>query len=255
MTTEISGNFSDNKITLQLNDLGIINYYFTKPKEIDEESIFIIMKDQQVIGMSYGSLDDLDDTENFIELVVPENIIPADFFYFLTLEMEQAGYEINVGYQMTISPESTKVYAKYWETIMPLLKAFGLQIVKPKKVAAKPRHKFSASLADVPFSIDYMGSKATVYWIKRNEFVVKAGANLVAEAPLTKAGVIGFAGKFGLRLRDEHADAIKDNILTADVKLRSVNEVGTFLYFAGTNSWLQLKSPEGKTLNELTVVK
>jgi len=43
--------------------------------------------------------------------------------------------------------------------------------------------------------------------------------------------------------------------LTADVKLRSVNEVGTFLYFAGTNSWLQLKSPEGKTLNELTVVK
>ncbi|MFC6176969.1 hypothetical protein ACFQAV_08960 [Companilactobacillus huachuanensis] len=255
MTTKITGNFSDNKITLKLNDLGIINYYLTKPDEIDEESIFIIMKEQLVIGMSYGNLDNLDDTENFIELVVPENIIPADFFYFLTVEMEQAGYEINVGYKMTISPESAKVYANYWERIMPLLKAFGLQISKPKKLAAKPRHKYSASLAEIPFSIDYMGSKATVYWTKRNELVIKAGANLVAEAPLTKSGVIGFAGKFGLRLRDEQAAQIENNILIADVKLRSVNEVGTFLYFAGTNSWLQLKSPEGKTLNELTVVK
>ena len=75
------------------------------------------------------------------------------------------------------------------------------------------------------------------------------------KAPLTKAGIVGFAGRFGMQLRQEHADSIEDNVLTKDVHLRSVNEVGTFLYFAGTNSWLKLISPEGKTLDELTIVK
>lgn len=255
MTTKITGDMSDDQITLHLDKLGTINYYAVKPNTIDDEAIFIIMKNQHLAGLSYGSLDNLDDANGFIELVVPENIIPADFFYFLTLEMDQAGYEMNVGYKMTISAESVKVYQKYWQTILPLMKAFGLQVTKPKKTPAKPRHKYLPSLAEVPFSIDYKGSKATVYWVKRNEFVVKAGAELVAEAPLTKAGVIGFAGKFGLRLRDEHESQIENNVTTEDITLRSVNEVGTFLYFAGTNSWLQLKSPTGKTLHELTVVK
>ena len=255
MTTKITGDMSADQITLHVDKLGTINYYAVKPNTIDNEAIFIIMKNQHLAGLSSGSLDNLDDASGFIELVVPENIIPADFFYFLTLEMDQAGYEMNVGYKMTISAESVKVYQKYWQTILPLMKAFGLQVIKPKKTLAKPRHKYLSSLAEVPFSVDYKGSKATVYWIKRNEFVVKAGAKLVAEAPLTKAGVIGFAGKFGLRLRDEHESQIKNNVTTEDITLRSVNEVGTFLYFAGTNSWLQLKSPTGKTLHELTVVK
>ncbi|GAQ02355.1 hypothetical protein NBRC111452_2198 [Companilactobacillus farciminis] len=94
-----------------------------------------------------------------------------------------------------------------------------------------------------------------MYWNSRNKLIVKKGAILVDKAPLTKAGVVGFAGRFGMQLRQEHSDVIQDNVLTEDINLRSVNEVGTFLYFAGTNSWLQLISPEGKTLDELTIVK
>lgn len=254
MTTKFTGDFSDQKVSLQLNNLGTINYYFSKPKKVDEESVFIVMKDKKITGLSYGSLDNMNNADEFIEIIVPENVIASDFFYFLTLEMDASGYQMNVGYQMTISKESIKVYQKYWQTIFPLLKSFGLEMVKPKN-PVKPRHKYSATLAEIPFSVNYKGSKATVYWVKRNEFVVKAGATLLEKAPLTKAGIIGFAGKFGLRLRDEHQAEIKNNVLVQDVHLRSVNEVGTFLYFAGTNSWLQLKSPDGKTLHELTVVK
>lgn len=145
------------------------------------------------------------------------------------------------------------MYEKYWQEVFPILSALGLRTVTVRK--GKPRHKFIASLSDVPFKIDYQGSKATVYWQKRNQFLIKAGATLVPKAPLTKSGVVGFAGKFGLRLREEHKEQIQDNTLVEDVVLRSVNEIGTFLYFAGTNSWLQLTSPEGKTLNELTVVE
>lgn len=254
MSTNITGKVSDEVITLDLENLGTINYYTVKPTEIKSDAIFIIMDNQRLVGLSIDNLDNFDDTNNFIEILVPDNIIAADFFYFLTLEMDQAGYEMNVGYKMTISQASEQVYEKYWQTILPLLRAFGMQVVQIKKAPVKPRHKFVSGLAEVPFSINYKGSKATVYWLKRNEFVIKAGANLLEKAPLTKAGLIGFAGKFGLRLREEHAEQIKDNVLIEDVKLRSVNEVGTFLYFAGTNSWLQLKSPDGKTLNELTVV-
>jgi len=254
MTINFTGNVSKNKISIDLDNLGLINYYSKDPQRVDEESIFLILKNRDIIGLSFGELDNEDDVSNYIEIVVPENVIAADFFYFLTKELDQAGYSMNVNYTIAISDESKKIYQKYWDTILPILTAWGLKINPTKKVA-KPRHKYLTSLAEVPFQIDYNGSKATVYWKKRNELVVKAGATLVADAPLTKAGIIGFAGKFGLRLREEHESQLKDNVLTEDITLRSVNEVGTFLYFAGTNSWLQLKSPEGKTLNELTIVK
>jgi hypothetical protein len=43
-------------------------------------------------------------------------------------------------------------------------------------------------------------------------------------------------------------------VTTEDVVLKSVNEVGHFLYYAGTNSWLVLKDKDGKTIDEWTVV-
>lgn len=257
MNTNLTGDFSKETITLKLAGNGIVRYHANEPKQIESKSIFIILNRQRVVGLSFGSIENDAAGKNiYLELIVPETIVPAEFFYFLTLEMDKAGYEMNVGYSMSVSPASMKKFQKYWRTILPLLQAFGLQLAKQtKRSAAKPRHKFDPKLVDQPFSIDYKGSQATVYWKKRNEFVIKKGATLVENAPLTKAGVIGFAGKFGLRLRDEHAAAIENSRLIEDVTLRSVNEVGTFLYFAGTNSWLQLKSPDNKTLHDLTVVK
>ncbi|GEO58411.1 hypothetical protein [Companilactobacillus bobalius] len=251
--TDFTGNYSDQKITIDLKDLGSINYYFTKPEEYSKESIFLIMQNREIIGLGIGDLDNTEAATSYIEIVVPENFIVTDFFYFLTKHMVQSGYKINAEYKMQISQVSLQLYEKYWQNVLPILSAFGLRTTPVKRV--KPRHKFMASLADVPFKIDYKGSKATVYWQKRSQFLVKSGAILVGQAPLTKSGVIGFAGRFGLRLRQEHEKELHDNVLTKDIVLRSVNEVGTFLYFAGTNGWLQLKSPSGQTLHELTVEK
>ena len=41
---------------------------------------------------------------------------------------------------------------------------------------------------------------------------------------------------------------------TEDIILRSVNEIGHFLYFAGTNSWLEMFDDQGRSIHELTVV-
>ena len=81
---------------------------------------------------------------------------------------------------------------------------------------------------------------------------VLAGATLRAEPSLNRDGSLGFAARFALRLREEHADAISGARTTEDIVLRSVNEVGHLLYFAGTNSWLVLRDDAGRTLDELS---
>ena len=74
--------------------------------------------------------------------------------------------------------------------------------------------------------------------------------------PLNQDGAVGFSQKFALTLRQEHADDIgSDFVTTADIHLKSVNEVGHLLYFAGTNSWLILKDQAGQTLSSHAIVK
>jgi catechol 2,3-dioxygenase-like lactoylglutathione lyase family enzyme len=128
---------------------------------------------------------------------------------------------------------------------------------KPKTTKpAKAQHRFSQSLSDIAFSVDYNGATATVYWQKRNELVVKAGGVLAQEVPLNKDGSVGFGARFALTLREEHKDAIgPDFVTTQDIVLKSVNEVGHLLYFAGTNSWLVLKDEVGRTLDDYSIVK
>lgn len=255
MEHTFTGNFSEDKLTIDLNDLGMINYYFKKPSVTNKQAIYVMLENGKLVEISLSNLKSPKGVTGFIEIVTPKQINVTDLFYFLVVEMKNNGYELNVNYEVEVSDETLAACQSYWNSILPILQSFGFHIVKPQKRAAKPRHKYLPSLAETPLTIDYQGSTATVYWAKRNQFIIKKGAKLVEKAPLTKAGIIGFAGKFGLQLREEHAQEIQNNTLIADVTLRSVNEVGTFLYFAGTNSWQQLKTPEGKTLDELTVVK
>jgi len=122
------------------------------------------------------------------------------------------------------------------------------------KSAGKPRHKWTKEVSEIPFYVDTRESKATVYWQTRKEMVIKKGAKMMKEAPMRKDGTPGMQDKAGQMLRDEHQDAIKDFVTTKDIVLQSVNEVGLLLYFGGTNSWLELKDKDDKTLNEWTVV-
>jgi len=121
------------------------------------------------------------------------------------------------------------------------------------KQSGKARHRWSKEIADIDFYVNYEGAKAVVRWVKRNEMLIKKGAVLRKETPLLKDGSIGFAAKFALMLRQMHAAQIKDFVTTEDIILKSPNEVGHLLYFAGTNSWLVLKDEQGKTLNEYSV--
>lgn len=87
--------------------------------------------------------------------------------------------------------------------------------------------------------------------------VIKAGAKIAESGGMKSDGTPGLAYRFMQTLREEQKENWdpKTFITTADIVLKSVNEVGHFLYFAGTNSWLQLVDKEGRSIHELSVVQ
>ncbi|KRK89604.1 hypothetical protein [Lentilactobacillus sunkii] len=146
---------------------------------------------------------------------------------------------------------------KFRDLILTVLNGLGFRSIfmPKKKFKGKPRHRFTKQVSQIPFHVDHDGAKATVYWQKRNEMLIKAGAVMKPDPELNKDGSLGFSARFAERLRAEHADSFDDFTTTEDIVLKSVNEVGLFLYFGGTNSWLVLKDDSGKSINEWTVVK
>ncbi|MEI5993855.1 hypothetical protein [Candidatus Enterococcus mansonii] len=167
-------------------------------------------------------------------------------------ESSQKETKIPINYEKNIT--------NYKNEVLLVLKTFGYSLTseeKPKKTNAKPakaRHKWTKEVSQIEFFIDTRESKATALWHKRNEMLLKAGATLMKKPPLNKDGSLGFSAKMGERIRQDHKDQIKNFVTTEDIILKSVNEVGLFLYFGGTNSWLELVDANGKTLNEWTVV-
>ncbi|MFT8359111.1 hypothetical protein [Bifidobacterium aquikefiri] len=133
------------------------------------------------------------------------------------------------------------------------LDADSARVAKPKS-HAKARHRWSKEVSALDFHINHEGVQANVRWVARNQMLIRKGASMVANPPLNKDGSLGFSARFSEQLRLEHAGQFKDFVTTEDIIVRSVNEVGLFLYFGGTNSWLVLKDDEGKTIHDWTVV-
>lgn len=154
----------------------------------------------------------------------------------------------------------TNVLPKIEETreqflrILTTIGYFFLPAETKKKKPAKARHRWTKEVSEIPFTVHFRGSKATLYWKSRNEMLVKKGAIMMEEAPLNKDGSVSYAAKYGDKLRADHQENISDNKTTADIILKSVNEVSLFLYFGGTNSWLEILDENGKSLDEWTRV-
>jgi len=118
----------------------------------------------------------------------------------------------------------------------------------------KDRHKWSKEVSGIEFLFSDNGSSGKVHWQSRKELVLKAGAVLTPDPQLNKDGTLNFSAKVARALRDEHAGAIKNGVTTEDMIFPSPNEVGIFLRYGGSNTWLSLKDKDGKTLHEWSVI-
>lgn len=144
------------------------------------------------------------------------------------------------------------------EEILTILALFGYSFEKQqkteKKKTAKARHRWSKKISEIPFTVNFRKSQATLYWLNRNEMLIKSGATLLTEAPRNKDGSVSYSAKYGEKLRDDFKDCISDGKTTKDIIVKSVNEASLLLYFGGTNSWLEMVDENGKSIDEWTKV-
>lgn len=257
---------TENKTTIYFpNNQGSLEILELPDNQLEtaHPAVYFLIQDKTIvaIGRSDRAVADSELDYNKQIIITPPWDIELDYLEQLfIIEATENGIQLtkNIQHTTKIPTNSKKTVASYKENILLVLTKFGYsfnQQEKPKKAKpAKARHKWTKEVSQIEFFIDTRDSKATVLWHKRNEMLLKAGATMMLNPPLNKDGSLGFSAKMGQRIREDHKDKVKNFTTTEDILLKSVNEVGLFLYFGGTNSWLELIDANGKTLNEWTVV-
>ncbi|ALS02511.1 hypothetical protein ATZ33_14325 [Enterococcus silesiacus] len=246
---------------------GTIDIYEYVDNEIklNQPTVYLSLKNNTIVSIGQteaGLFQDAADFNKLITITPPWDIELNYLEQSFLTEAAENGLTLAHTSQaeLNIPTSSNKTVANYKDEILLILEKFGYyfkQQEEPKKAKAKPakaRHKWTKEVSQIEFFIDTRDSQATALWHKRNEMLLKSGATMMPTPPLNKDGSLGFSAKMGERIRADHVDKIKNFVTTEDIILKSVNEVGLFLYFGGTNSWLELVDANGKTLNEWTVV-
>ncbi|WP_212744617.1 hypothetical protein [Vagococcus zengguangii] len=224
-------------------------------------AIYLKVAGQQLMAVALAdevSQWTLANEEAIIEVSLGWEVEPSAMQSYLIQQAQAAKLkafkDVEVAPQLPANQVATT--AQVVETLLEILQRIGYPLLVVKKAKpAKAQHRFTKDIAEIPFYVNSFDAQATVYWQKRNEMLIKAGAKLRQEMPLNKDGSIGLSAKMGQQLRSEHQDKIRDGQTIEDIVLKSVNEVGLFLYYGGTNGWLVLKDTTGKTIDEWTVVK
>lgn len=236
-------------------------------KQAQVGAVLLLIKKKQFVGVTQdleqiGAFET--DYDQLIE-ITPSWEIEANYLEqsFLNLAAEN-NIPLKIGKEANSKlPKSAEIQVgEYVNQLQHILKAFGYELTEPveatepaKKKPGKAQHRWNKAVSQVEFSGNFRGSQGRIIWQKRNEMLLKAGAKLVKEAPLNKDGSVGYSAKMGDKLRSDYSDKIVDFQTTEDIILKSVNEVGLFLYYAGTNGWLQFFDEEGKTIDSWTVVE
>lgn len=258
---------TENKTDIQfLDEDGRISIIDTNNKEIlvEQPTILFLLKDTTIIyidqshkTVSYNNVD-----FNKVIMITIQWEEEVEFEYlkraFINEALANGISLLNTDKKLKIPANYQNVVAAYSKKVTLALNKFGYPLYqKPevKEKSTKAQHRWNKAVSQIEFYINCRESKATVLWQKRNEMLLKAGAKMMPSFPLNKDGSVGFSAKFGEKIRSDHADKIKDFVTTKDIILKSVNEVGLFLYFGGTNSWLEMADADGKTIDEWTIVK
>lgn len=266
MTIKADLSLTKEKICLQLADnQGTITIFYSGDKSllVTEPSVYLLFKDSTLKAV--GSITDEKLTartacDTMIQLTLPWDTELEYLVQSLSQTAEEAGIKLSK------KATNEKIPANYYNSVtayqdilLTILEKFGFHLKakeEPKKPRpAKAQHRWRKEVASIEFYVDDFDCKATVIWQKRNEMLIKKGAQLRKEYELNKDGSVGLDVRMTTQLRTEQEDKIKDFVTTEDIVLKSVNETGLFLYYGGRNGWLVFKDTEGKTIDEWTVVK
>jgi len=246
---------------VQFEEQGAMVIYreFKKLPKFTDESLLLYFKGREAQAIDYGQKINkkvLQEADSLVTIKVPWDIEGRDLAQQMLTAWQESSLKTTGLFEMQkIAPNHFSIVVNYQKELFEILATFGFQNEKVKVKPAKAQHRWNKKVSEIPFYIDYNDSKGEVVWRKRNEMVLKAGAKLKQEMPLNKDGSVGFSARLTEKLRADYEAKISNYTTTEDIVLKSVNEIGIFLYYAGTNGWLVLKDKDGKTIDEYTVVK
>lgn len=249
----INTDYTDTVLTVSLEDGQVV--LTNKVPNPSTKVVTLYLKNEQLL-----SIDQVPDDETATRAAIitpPIGLETNEIAFYINELAIAAKIKLESSTTGNLTDEQRNVVRSYWAEVAPLLALLGIIVAKKKRRPAKAQHRFKSAIAEVPFNTDYAGTKATIYWQRRNEMCLVAGAKMLADAPLKADGGLGVDARFAKQIRAEHADAFdpKTFITTKDIVLKSVNEIGLFLYFGGTNSWLVFKGPDDRTIHDWTIVQ
>lgn len=251
----------DLQVSIEKNDINIIHQNLmislsSHPKKLPLNHLLLYTKNRQINGIGIDNHQPSIAFDTLIAISCDFDFPLVDYGEFFYQQLTEAKLTIVREFPEKKIPQNyLPQLTDFYQSIATILTAFGYPMKKIKKAPAKAQHRWREEISSIEFFIDYNEATGTAIWQKRNQLKLLAGATLKKEPPLNKDGSLGFAAKFTQSLRAEHADQIKNFTTTEDINFKSVNELGNFLYFAGTNSWLILKDANGKTIDAYTLVK
>lgn len=249
MTIHANLSLSNEKAEITLTDTNskLIIFYTRDALTYDKTGFYLLFKGKQFISVASALNEDIvSKADNFIQAIPPKNLDTQSLIQRL-LEIKQ---EDSLNFLLEAPEKQQTTIDSYLANLLLLVNKFGFLFTSKKKISAKTQHRWKQALSEIEFFVNDFDSQATIIWQKRNEMLIKKGAQLRQEYKLNKDGTIGLNVRMGTQLREEQKDKIKDFITTEDIILKSVNEVGLFLYYGGTNSWLILKDKDNKTIDE-----
>ncbi|AYW47971.1 hypothetical protein C7K38_06100 [Tetragenococcus osmophilus] len=235
------------EITLVDTDSKINIFYSQDALVYDEIGFFLLYKGKQFQAI-HSTLNEelISKADHFIQIIPPKSLDISHLSQRLSEIIQENNVYTLLGTHSN-QPLSTD---SYLAILSLLLNKFGFPLTSKKKTSAKPQHRWKQALSEVEFFVNDFDSQATIIWQKRNEMLIKKGAQLRKEYKLNRDGTIGLNVRMGIQLREEQKDKLQNFVTTEDIILKSVNEVGLFLYYGGTNSWLILKDKDNKTIDE-----
>ncbi len=261
MSIQTHTTFSNEKVEIKLTGFNttITIIETTKlHKNLNNEAIYLLFNQKNLLSIGNKTLIRQHADSSFTQLIEVTSFNDIELIY-LERFLQNLAIENGIGLadisEQIIPDNIQKNMIDLTTSILLVLEKFGyiFKPIKPKPT--KARHKWTTEVSKIEFFINTRNSKATVMWVKRNQMLIKKGAIMMKEAPLNKDGSVGFSAKMGDKIRSEHQSQFNKFLTTEDISLKSVNEVGLFLYFGGTNSWLEMIDSNGKTLNEWTVAE
>lgn len=266
MELKLNVTINENKTIIQLADnQGTIEIIKGNTLAVEKPILYLAVHEGQINEIGNVAAGELTPKGECDQLLTISSTWEMELDYLTQLmieEAKEAGIELATQErdEVKVPANARKATKAYLKIITTVLGTFGYPLTRKattsaKKKPGKAQHRWNKEVSQIEFYVKSRESQATVIWQKRNEMLLKAGAKMKPQAELNKDGSVGFSAKMGEKIRFDHQGQFKDFVTTEDIILKSVNEIGLFLYFGGTNSWLELLDENGKSIDEYTVVK